>query len=62
MWDGWIPFAVMADSYKAGHYLQYPAATKMVAYGEFRSGFDKDTNDTRQVFYGKGGSGPRSGR
>lgn len=31
---------------------QYPKATKMVAYGEFRQGFNKDKTDTRVVAYG----------
>lgn len=31
-----IPVAIATDSYKAGHFAQYPGATKMVAYGEFR--------------------------
>ena len=44
--------AIMADSYKASHYLQYPPAQLMVAYGEFRSPFNHDTTDTRFVWYG----------
>ena len=44
--------AVMADSYKASHYLQYPPAQLMVAYAEFRSPFDHDLTDTRFVWYG----------
>eukprot|EP00887_Chlorella_sp_A99_P003184 scaffold9.g3184.t1 len=48
----WLPMAVLTDSYKTTHYLQYPDCTKMVAYGEFRSGFDADTADTRLVFFG----------
>lgn len=47
-----VPISVLTDSYKATHYLQYPGATKMVAYGEFRSGFNKDKTDTRFVAYG----------
>lgn len=44
--------AIMADSYKASHYLQYPPAQLMVAYAEFRSPFNHDTTDTRLVWYG----------
>lgn len=47
-----VPVSVMTDSYKATHFMQYPAASKMVAYGEFRSGFNKDTYDQRLVSYG----------
>ena len=28
-----VPISVLTDSYKASHFLQYPAATKMVAVG-----------------------------
>jgi hypothetical protein len=28
--------SVMTDSYKAGHFLMYPEAKSMTAYGEFR--------------------------
>ena len=28
--------SVMSDSYKAGHFLMYPEAKSMTAYGEFR--------------------------
>jgi nicotinic acid phosphoribosyltransferase len=47
-----IPLSILTDSYKATHPFQYPAAKKMVAYGEFRSPFEKDKNDERLVFYG----------
>eukprot|EP00878_Enallax_costatus_P024999 GHUV01026716.1.p1 GENE.GHUV01026716.1~~GHUV01026716.1.p1 ORF type:complete len:157 (+),score=31.78 GHUV01026716.1:226-696(+) len=47
-----VPISVMTDSYKASHFLQYPEAKRMVAYGEFRQGFNKDTEDTRLLFYG----------
>lgn len=47
-----LPFAVLTDSYKSNHYLQYPAVTAMVAYGEFRGPYEKDSTDTRMVFYG----------
>jgi nicotinic acid phosphoribosyltransferase len=30
----------------------YPECEKMVAYGEFRRGYEKDTKDTRFVYYG----------
>lgn len=44
-----IPMAISADSYKATHQHQYPEAIKMVSYGEFRWGYDKDKTDTRLV-------------
>lgn len=45
--------ALLTDSYKYGHFAQYPAnTTKMVAYGEFRAPFNKDKSDQRIVFYG----------
>jgi len=52
-----IPIAVLTDSYKAGHFKMYPDAEKMVAYGEFRKGFQvqngkHDQDDTRLIFYG----------
>lgn len=47
-----IPPTVLTDSYKATHFLQYPDARKMVAYGEFRCGYGKDTKDTRILSYG----------
>eukprot|EP00899_Mesostigma_viride_P010131 jgi/Mesvir1/19119/Mv12861-RA.1 len=47
-----VPIAVLSDSYKAAHYEQYPSASKMVAYGEFRRGFNGDKEDTRIAFYG----------
>eukprot|EP01118_Nematostelium_gracile_P010368 TRINITY_DN3561_c0_g1_i1.p1 TRINITY_DN3561_c0_g1~~TRINITY_DN3561_c0_g1_i1.p1 ORF type:complete len:508 (-),score=143.22 TRINITY_DN3561_c0_g1_i1:21-1544(-) len=47
-----IPLAVLADSYKATHFLMYPEAKKMVAYGEFRSAFESNPSDSRLVFYG----------
>jgi nicotinic acid phosphoribosyltransferase len=49
---GAVPISVLTDSYKAGHFAQYPDADKMVAYGEFRASFDRDKTDTRFVFYG----------
>ncbi len=42
------PMSVMSDSYKAGHFLMYPAAKSMVAYGEFREPM-KGMNDNRLV-------------
>eukprot|EP00285_Hemiselmis_virescens_P010692 CAMPEP_0173389334 /NCGR_PEP_ID=MMETSP1356-20130122/11438_1 /TAXON_ID=77927 ORGANISM="Hemiselmis virescens, Strain PCC157" /NCGR_SAMPLE_ID=MMETSP1356 /ASSEMBLY_ACC=CAM_ASM_000847 /LENGTH=553 /DNA_ID=CAMNT_0014346461 /DNA_START=38 /DNA_END=1699 /DNA_ORIENTATION=- len=45
------PMSVMADSYKAGHYLMYPDCESMSAYGEFRSPFP-ERGDNRFVFYG----------
>jgi nicotinic acid phosphoribosyltransferase len=47
-----VPVSVLTDSYKASHYLMYPEAKLMVAYGEFRGAFNKDPDDTRFVFYG----------
>lgn len=47
-----IPMAICTDAYKATHQHQYPDATKMVSYGEFRCGYDKDTFDTRVVHFG----------
>lgn len=47
-----VPISVLTDTYKATHFLQYPNARKMVAYGEFRKGFNSDTTDTRIVSYG----------
>lgn len=44
--------SVLTDSYKASHFLMYPAAQLMVAYGEFRGPFNKDPLDSRFVFYG----------
>jgi len=49
---GGVPISVLTDSYKATHFLQYPKAQKMVAYGEFRCGYNKDSSDTRMVAYG----------
>lgn len=46
-----IPMAVCSDSYKAAHYMQYPSANKMVAYGEFRKPYP-GLDDQRIVFYG----------
>ncbi len=49
-----IPMAVRTDSYKAGHFLQYPDAAnikKMVAYGEFRCGYPRMA-DNRITYYG----------
>ncbi|KAJ3024357.1 hypothetical protein HKX48_000033 [Thoreauomyces humboldtii] len=47
-----IPPALLTDSYKTTHFQLYPDAQKMVAYGEFRTSFQKDPNDSRMVFYG----------
>ena len=47
-----VPISVMSDSYKASHYLMYPDSKKMVAYGEFRAGFQGDKADTRLIVYG----------
>jgi nicotinamide phosphoribosyltransferase len=50
--SGWLPIPVLTDSYKASHFLQYPPAERMAAYGEFRRGYAGDTADTRLVFWG----------
>lgn len=47
-----LPMGILTDSYKASHFLQYPEATRMVAYGEFRRGYDGDTGDERIVWFG----------
>lgn len=47
-----VPVAVLTDSYKASHFLMYPESKQMVAYGEFRSPFQKDPDDSRFVFFG----------
>ena len=53
-----LPVALLTDSYKAAHYAQYPAASKMVAYGSFRKAFKPregsppDPDDRRLVVYG----------
>ncbi len=49
---GGLPMGIMTDSYKAGHFTQYPEAIRASAYGEFRRGYNKDKEDTRVVFYG----------
>ncbi|MHA2066420.1 MAG: nicotinate phosphoribosyltransferase [Candidatus Thorarchaeota archaeon] len=46
-----LPIAILTDSYKAGHFEQYPDAEEMVAYGEFRKAYD-GMDDDRLVFYG----------
>eukprot|EP00698_Gefionella_okellyi_P019561 TRINITY_DN6007_c0_g1_i1.p2 TRINITY_DN6007_c0_g1~~TRINITY_DN6007_c0_g1_i1.p2 ORF type:complete len:516 (+),score=106.80 TRINITY_DN6007_c0_g1_i1:34-1548(+) len=46
-----LPISVLADSYKAAHFAQYPEANRMVAYGEFRAPM-KGLDDDRVVFYG----------
>lgn len=43
--------AIMSDSYKASHYLMYPDANQMSAFGSFRRSFP-DCNDNRFIFYG----------
>jgi len=43
---------VLTDSYKAAHFEQYPDATRLVAYGEFRTGLNHDQSDTRIVVFG----------
>jgi nicotinamide phosphoribosyltransferase len=50
--SSWLPIPVLTDSYKASHFLQYPPAERMAAYGEFRRGYAGDAADTRLVFWG----------
>lgn len=47
-----IPLLMLTDSYKICHPFLYPDAKKMVAYGEFRTGYNDDREDTRILFYG----------
>ncbi|TPX71185.1 nicotinate phosphoribosyltransferase [Spizellomyces sp. 'palustris'] len=47
-----VPLPLLTDSYKTTHFELYPETKKMIAYGEFRTGFDKDLNDRRIVAYG----------
>ena len=47
-----IPIGVLTDSYKTSHFLMYPEAKKIVAYGEFRSPFEGRKDDQRLIFYG----------
>ncbi|KND00414.1 uncharacterized protein SPPG_04737 [Spizellomyces punctatus DAOM BR117] len=47
-----VPLPLLTDSYKTTHFELYPEAKKMIAYGEFRTGYDKDLNDRRIVAYG----------
>ena len=47
-----VPLPILTDSYKTTHFYLYPDALRMVAYGEFRCGFNKDSVDTRIFFYG----------
>ncbi len=46
-----LPISILTDSYKAGHFAQYPDAKEMIAYGEFRKPFE-GMDDQRMVFYG----------
>jgi nicotinic acid phosphoribosyltransferase len=45
------PPTLSVDSYKAGHFVQYPEALQMVAYGSCRTGY-KGMPDDRLVMYG----------
>ncbi|KAI9187772.1 hypothetical protein H9P43_002163 [Blastocladiella emersonii ATCC 22665] len=47
-----LPPFVLTDSYKLSHYALYPEAAEMVAYGEFRTAYNKDAGDARLVVYG----------
>jgi nicotinic acid phosphoribosyltransferase len=51
MYTRTLPIAVLTDSYKAGHFAQYPDAKEMIAYGEFRKHYE-GMDDERIVFYG----------
>ena len=42
MMDLTPPFLICTDSYKSGHFLQYPKARKMLAYGEYRKSMFAD--------------------
>lgn len=43
--------AIMSDSYKVSHFLMYPDAKQMSAYGGFRKAYP-EMEDNRFVFYG----------
>jgi nicotinic acid phosphoribosyltransferase len=48
-----LPLPLLTDSYKACHFKLYPQGLQqLMAYGEFRSSYDKDPNDERLLFYG----------
>jgi nicotinic acid phosphoribosyltransferase len=47
-----IPLALLTDSYKTTHPYLYPESNQLVAYGEFRTSYEKDAKDERIVFYG----------
>ena len=48
-----LPLPLLTDSYKACHFKLYPhGLQKLIAYGEFRSSYDKDPKDERILFYG----------
>lgn len=47
-----IPIAVLTDSYKATHFMQYPSCKRMIAYGEFRAPYNNSKEDSRLVSYG----------
>lgn len=48
-----LPLSILTDSYKASHFKLYPPGLQeLMAYGEFRSSFEKDTKDERILFYG----------
>jgi nicotinic acid phosphoribosyltransferase len=48
----YLPISVLTDSYKAGHFAQYPEANLMVAYGEFRKYYEGLPDDHRLVWFG----------
>ncbi|OMH79964.1 Nicotinamide phosphoribosyltransferase, partial [Zancudomyces culisetae] len=47
-----LPLPVLTDAYKLSHFKLYPDAKKMVCYGEFRTSYEKDSEDHRIVYYG----------
>jgi nicotinic acid phosphoribosyltransferase len=47
-----IPLPLLSDSYKLTHNDLYPPVAQMVGYGECRTAFNKDPEDSRIVFYG----------
>jgi len=47
-----VPLGVLTDSYKASHFLMYPDANRMSAYGEFRAPMELNKEDHRFIFYG----------
>lgn len=46
--------AILTDSYKLGHFEQYPPCKKMIAYGEFRRGLNMEYDGANDdiIFFG----------